>query len=44
MINTPWICVIEAFGYDRLLLNGQGDNNLPDGWKEQPDSVPPSAR
>ena len=35
MINTPWICVLEAFGYDRLVLNGQGDNNLPDGWAEK---------
>ncbi len=26
---------MEAFGYDRLVLNGQGDNNLPDGWADQ---------
>ena len=39
MISPSWICVLESFGYDRLVLNGQGDNNLPDGWAEQKVSI-----
>jgi len=39
MNSTPWICVLEAIGYGRLVLNGQGDNNLPDGWAEKKVSI-----
>lgn len=39
MISSPWIVVIEAEGYGRTVLNGQGDNNLPDGWNEKRVSI-----
>ena len=35
MISASWICVLKAEGYDDLVLNGQGDNNLPEGWEQK---------
>jgi len=39
MISASWIVVLEAEGYGRLVLNGQGDDNLPDGWAETKVSI-----
>ena len=39
MIQSEFIYVLESEGYGRLVLNGEGDNNLPLGFDEQRVSI-----